>query len=50
LSFQELEYYDDRVHVLAQSGFIWETYDVVKDLGLLDDVAIEDWNAGEFNA
>ncbi|CCO35970.1 hypothetical protein BN14_10092 [Rhizoctonia solani AG-1 IB] len=45
-ALKELEYYDDRVHVLAQSGFIWETYDVVKDLGLLDDVAIEDWNAG----
>ncbi|KDN37008.1 hypothetical protein RSAG8_10461, partial [Rhizoctonia solani AG-8 WAC10335] len=40
---QELEYYDDRVHVLSQSGFIWETYDIVKDLGLLDDVEVEDW-------
>ncbi|ELU40962.1 RrnaAD domain-containing protein [Rhizoctonia solani AG-1 IA] len=40
------EYYDDRVHVLSQSGFIWETYDTVKDLGLLDDIAVEDWKAG----
>ncbi|CAE6384476.1 unnamed protein product [Rhizoctonia solani] len=45
-ALKELEYYDDRVHVLAQSGFIWESYDVVKDLGLLDDIAVEDWNAG----
>ncbi|KAG8689900.1 Mitochondrial transcription factor 1 [Ceratobasidium sp. 423] len=42
-ALKELEYYDDRVHVLAQSGFIWETYDVVKELGLLDDVEAEDW-------
>ncbi|CAE6450957.1 unnamed protein product [Rhizoctonia solani] len=42
-ALKELEYYDDRVHVLSQSGFIWETYDLVKDLGLLDDVETEDW-------
>ncbi|KAF8706875.1 S-adenosyl-L-methionine-dependent methyltransferase, partial [Rhizoctonia solani] len=45
-ALKELEYYDDRVHVLSQSGFIWETYDTVKDLGLLDDIAVEDWKAG----
>ncbi|GAB1523583.1 hypothetical protein RhiTH_006733 [Rhizoctonia solani] len=44
-ALKELEYYDDRVHVLSQSGFIWETYDTVKDLGLLDDIAVEDWKA-----
>ncbi|KAJ1299783.1 hypothetical protein OPQ81_011999 [Rhizoctonia solani] len=42
-ALKELEYFDDRVHVLSHSGFIWETYDVVKELGLLDDVEIEDW-------
>ncbi|CAE6418200.1 unnamed protein product [Rhizoctonia solani] len=42
-ALKELEYYDDRVHVIAQSGFIWETYDVIKELGLLDDVKVEDW-------
>ncbi|CAE6457587.1 unnamed protein product [Rhizoctonia solani] len=47
-ALKELEYYDDRVHVLSQSGFIWETYDIVKDLGLLDDVEVEDWKTGEF--
>ncbi|KAH7329778.1 hypothetical protein B0J17DRAFT_603882 [Rhizoctonia solani] len=47
-ALKELEYYDDRVHVLSQSGFIWETYDLVKDLGLLDDVEIEDWKTGGF--
>ncbi|CAE7205368.1 unnamed protein product [Rhizoctonia solani] len=29
------------------SGFIWETYDIVKELGLLDDVEVEDWKKGE---
>ncbi|KAL5638148.1 hypothetical protein ACGC1H_005004 [Rhizoctonia solani] len=42
-ALKELEYYDDRIHVLSQSGFIWETYDIIKDLGLLDDVEVEDW-------
>ncbi|KEP52246.1 ribosomal RNA adenine dimethylase family protein [Rhizoctonia solani 123E] len=42
-ALKELEYYDDRVHVLSQSGFIWETYDIVKEMGLLDDVKVEDW-------
>ncbi|QRW12447.1 mitochondrial transcription factor 1 [Ceratobasidium sp. AG-Ba] len=40
---KELEYCDDRVHVLSHSGFIWEAYDEIRDLGLLDDVAVEDW-------
>ncbi|KAG9125757.1 Mitochondrial transcription factor 1 [Ceratobasidium sp. 392] len=43
---KELEYYDDRVHVLPHSAFIWEAYDEVRDLGLLDDVAVEDWKTG----
>ncbi|CAE6497326.1 unnamed protein product [Rhizoctonia solani] len=48
-ALKELEYFDDRVHVLSQSGFIWETYDVIKDLGLLDDVKVEDWKKGKLN-
>lgn len=40
---KELEYYDDRVHVFSSSGFVWETYDIIKEQGLLDDVAVEDW-------
>ncbi|KAG8694382.1 Mitochondrial transcription factor 1 [Ceratobasidium sp. 395] len=43
---KELEYYDDRVHVLPHSAFIWETYDEIRDLGLLDDVVAEDWKSG----
>ncbi|KAG9080450.1 Mitochondrial transcription factor 1 [Ceratobasidium sp. UAMH 11750] len=42
---KELEYHDDRVHVLPHSGFIWETYDEIQELGLLDDVVVEDWKA-----
>ncbi|KAG8715476.1 Mitochondrial transcription factor 1 [Ceratobasidium sp. 395] len=42
---KELEYYDDRVHVLPHSAFIWETYDEIRDLGLLDDVVAEDWKS-----
>lgn len=45
-AYQELEYYDDRIHVLPHSGFIWETYDVIQELGLLDDVLVEDWKTG----
>ncbi|KAF8601705.1 S-adenosyl-L-methionine-dependent methyltransferase [Ceratobasidium sp. AG-I] len=42
-ALKELEYFDDRIHVLPHSGFIWETYDAIHNLGLLDDVVAEDW-------
>ncbi|KAG8734475.1 Mitochondrial transcription factor 1 [Ceratobasidium sp. 414] len=45
---KELEYHDDRVRVLPHSGFVWEAYDEIRDLGLLDDVAVEDWKADWF--
>jgi transcription factor 1 len=36
------------VHVLPHSAFVWEAYDEIRDLGLLHDVAAEDWKTGMY--
>ncbi|KZT29189.1 S-adenosyl-L-methionine-dependent methyltransferase [Neolentinus lepideus HHB14362 ss-1] len=38
-----LEQVDPRVKVLQHSGYSWETYEVIEELGLLDDVKKQPW-------
>ncbi|TFK53582.1 S-adenosyl-L-methionine-dependent methyltransferase [Heliocybe sulcata] len=38
-----LEKVDPRVHVIDKSGYSWETYEVIEELGLLDDVKKQPW-------
>lgn len=35
---QPLEAIDPRIKVMSMRGFDWDTYQVIEDLGLLDDV------------
>ncbi|KAG5651167.1 hypothetical protein H0H81_009631 [Sphagnurus paluster] len=37
---------DPRVTIVNRDGYNWDTYQLIKDLGLLDDVAQLEWNQG----
>lgn len=43
---QPLELIDSRIKVVSSVGYAWDSYQIIRDMHLLDDVAVRGWEEG----